>query len=167
MANDRLGMVVNLANLAPTQYLEYNFNSMIKFGDVYLGANEDGIWSLGDNDYDNYVSSEDKDNISAWVELLTTDFGLPNQKRLRRAYIGYETDGSIILKVKNDDGNERSFTLTKITGSDTQEGAKITIDRDGKGRYWNFRFENVAGSYFAIDSVDLVAFILGRKPSGG
>jgi len=167
MADDRLGIMLNLANLAPSQYLEYNFNSMCELDGKFYGTNSDGIWSLGDEDYDNYVDANTKDEIDAWFELLTTDFGLPNQKRLRRAYIGYETDGSIILKVKDDDANERSYTLTAITGTDLQEGAKVSIGRDGKGRYWNFRIENVSGSYFAIDSIDLVAFILGKKPSGG
>ena len=38
-----LGLCLALERVAPTQYRNYNFNSMVKFGEVYLGANAESV----------------------------------------------------------------------------------------------------------------------------
>lgn len=156
-----LGLCIELSRIAPTQYAGYNFNSMCKFGDVYLGANNFGVFVLDDGDKDNGA------DIYAFFELPTSDFGIPHQKRMRRGYVGYEADGDLKLYVKQDEQNERSFTLKPSAGaSQYQEGAKVSITRSGKGRYWMFKVENVGGCDFSIDHITVVPIVLARKPSG-
>ena len=142
--------------MAVTQYCEYNFNSFCKIGDKHYGATDDGIFELvGDTD-----AGED---IDAWFELPMSDFGISNVKRLRRIYLGYEATGDLIVKVKDNENNERQYPLDNIT-LDKQIGGRITVERDQLGRYWGERIENVRGAYFAVDSIEVVPVILGRKP---
>lgn len=142
--------------MAVTQYCEYNFNSFCKIGDKHYGATDDGIFELvGDDD-----NGED---IDAWFELPMSDFGISNVKRLRRIYLGYEATGDLTVKVKDNEDNERTYPLDNIT-TDKQIGGRITVERDQLGRYWGLRIDNVRGAYFAIDSIEVVPVVLGRKP---
>lgn len=156
-----LGLCLGLENLALSQYVVFNFNSMCKLGDVYLGINEYGIFVIdsGDTDYESAIES--------FVELPLTDFGIAHQKRLRSVYIGYESDGDLELEVENDEGNARTYMLKPTAGSNqVQKGARVTIGRNGKGRYWSFKISNIQGCDFSLDQISVIPIILARKPSG-
>jgi hypothetical protein len=136
--------------------MNYNFDSMCKFGDVYIGCDEFGIFELtGDTD--------NNTDIDALIRWPTTDFGIPNQKRIRKGYLGYETSGSLILTVKDEEDNERRYEVVARVGSQIQYGTKVPIGRDGKGRYWCFELENVGGCDFSIDSLDVSVVVLPKK----
>jgi len=152
-----LGMAVELSILAITQYMHFNFDSLVRFGDAYLGCNELGIFALGGN-------SDNNIDIDSFFELLTTDFGIPNQKRIRKAYLGYEANGSLVLEVKDDENNSRRFTVESILEDQRQYSAKVPIGRNGKGRYWTFKIENVSGCDFSVDSIDALITVLAKKP---
>ena len=142
--------------MAVTQYCNYSFNSFCEINGKNYGATDDGIFELvGDTD-----NGED---IDAWFELPMSDFGISNVKRLRRIYLGYEATGDLTVKVKDNEDNERTYPLDNIT-TDKQIGGRITVERDQLGRYWGLRIDNVRGAYFAIDSIEVVPVVLGRKP---
>ena len=152
----QLTLCINLANMAVTQYCNYSFNSFCEINGKNYGATDDGIFELvGDTD-----NGED---IDAWFELPMSDFGISNVKRLRRIYLGYEATGDLTVKVKDNEDNERTYPLDNIT-TDKQIGGRITVERDQLGRYWGLRIDNVRGAYFAIDSIEVVPVVLGRKP---
>ena len=153
---DYLGLCLELSLLAPTQYVNYNFDSMCKFGDTYLGCNEYGIFSL-EGDKDGLT------DIEAFFELITTDFGIPNQKRIRKAYLGYETSGSLVLEIKDDEDNVRRYPVEASLNDQRQHSTKIAVGRNGKGRYWTFKLENVDGCDFSIDSLDILMTVLAKK----
>lgn len=153
---DYLGLCMELSLLAPTQYTDYNFNSMCKFGDVYLGCNKFGLFELT-GDSDNNV------NIDALIRWPITDFGIPNQKRIRKGYLGYETSGHLIFVVKDEEDNERRYLIGAELVGQIQHGAKVPVGRDGKGRYWCFELENVGGCDFSIDSLDASVVVLPKK----
>ena len=156
---DYLGLCLQLERTALSQYANYNFNSMCKFNGVYLGANSSGIFKLDTGDLDG--TSE----IAAFFELLTSDWGIENQKRIRSIYVGYETDGQLMFKVKDDDDNEREYILEPNHVDNKQHGAKLWGDRGGKGRYWMFRVDNVNGADFSVDDIRVLPVVLGKKPS--
>lgn len=147
---------INLSNLAVSQYCNYDFNSFCKIGDKYYGASDSGIFELtGDDDAGT--------NIDAFFELLVSDFGISNMKRIRTAYIGGEADGALKLTLKDNEDNSREYTVNLISGS-KQSSAKVPVGRDGIGRYWQVKIDNKTGAYFAVDSIELLMIILGRKP---
>ncbi len=155
---DYLGLCMQLRRVAVSQFANYNFNSMCRFGGSYIGANENGIFVLDSGDTDN------TENIEAFFELLTSDWGIIKEKNIRSIFLGYEADGRLILKIKDDDDNEREFTLPAAVGDNKQVSAKVNPGRDGKGRYWMLRIENVEGSDFSIDAISALVILLNRRP---
>ena len=155
----RLGLCLHLLGEQLSQYANYNFNSMCRFGDKYLGANTSGIFELDSGNTDAGTA------IEAFFELVTTDMGIDQQKRIRSAYLGCETDGNLMLTVKDDEGNERHYTVKPNHIGNLQQTSKVSIGRDGKGRYWMFRIDNVQGCDFGINSITVVPIILNRRPA--
>lgn len=142
-----------------SQYEGYNFNSMCKFEDVYLGAGDNGIMVLDSGHSDN------TSKIEAFFELVTSDFGSEHQKRIRSVYIGGETNGELQLTLKDDDENERHFVISPNHSGNQQHTMKVSAGRNGKGRYWMFRIDNVNGSDFSVDSITILPILMNRKPS--
>lgn len=155
MAN-KFCLNVNLSNLSITQYCGFNFNSFCQIGDSYFGADSTGIYELIGND-------DAGANIDSFFELVLSDFGISNMKRIRFVYVGGEADGKLTLTLKDDEDNSRSYDLRLTTGS-KQSSGKVDVGRDGQGRYWQVRIDNTSGVYFAIDSIELLTIIIGRKP---
>jgi hypothetical protein len=156
----QLGLCLHLLGEQLSQYGNYNFNSLCKFGDMYLGANGSGIFQLDSGDTD--AGSP----VEAFFELINTDMGIEHQKRIRAVYIGYETNGDLALTVKDDDGNERRYTIKPNHIGNQQQTSRVPVGRDGKGRYWMFRIDNVNGSDFGINSITAVPVVLNRRPAG-
>ena len=153
---EKLTLNINLGNLAVTQFCNYNFNSFCKIGSKYFGASDSGIFELTGKD-DNGTA------IDAFFELLVSDFGIENVKRIRKIYIGYEAKEDLTVTVKDNEDNARSYTLSYLD-YDRQNGGQVKVGRDGLGRYWQIRIDNVNGCYFAVDSIDILPVVLGRKP---
>lgn len=140
---------------ATTQYTNYDFNSMVKFGDTFLGACnngiDDGIFEL-DGDTDN------GDYIGAYFEPITTDFGISNPKKVRFIFLGYEAEGDLIVTLSADEGSEQSYTVdSQKTG---QQRRRVPTNRNMQGRYIMSRISNVLGCDFALDAMDVTIIIM-------
>jgi hypothetical protein len=154
----RFALNINLLNASATQFCGYDFNSFCQIDSKHYGANNSGIFELT-GDTDNGAQ------IEAFFELVVSDFGISDIKRIRSIYVGYEAKGDLLVTLKDNEDNERSYTLSYIDSSyDRQTGGKVDVGRDGLGRYWQVRIDNTSGVYFAIDSIELLTIIVGRKP---
>jgi len=152
---ERLCVALEFKRLAITQYSNFNFESLAVFNGVLIGATIDGLYSLLDADDD------DGTDIDAIFETITTDFGVPSKKKLRRAYIAGEASGNITFKFKTDDGDYEEYTLTPAQLSQLQHRCRLNLKHIQKGNYWMLRVENADGCDFSIDSVDLLTIIMG------
>jgi len=140
----------NLKNRATTQYTNFNFNSMVRFAGKTLGASSSGLFDLTGDD-DNGV------NIDAYFAPILTDFGISNPKRLRYVYLGFEASGDLTLSVTFDEKTPRSYTVNSTkTG---QQRKRVSIGRDGQGRYLGVKFSNLNGCDFSIDSADVLLVV--------
>ena len=154
--SDKLTLAVNLSSFSITQYCNYSFNSFCKISDTFFGADDTGIYELtGDDDAGV--------NISAFAELIISDWEISNIKRIRSIYVGGEANGGLTLTLKDDENNSRTYTLN-LTSGNKQSSAKVNVGRDGISRYWGLRIDNIGGCYFAIDNIEVLPVILGRKP---
>jgi hypothetical protein len=153
---EQLGICLNLARLAISQYANFNFNSSCEFNGKFLAANENGIFVLDSNNTDDGLQ------IEAFIETYMLD--LNTQGRLRRAYLGYETTGALVLKVRNNETNERHYVFKPLNAERREHDDMVTIGRDGQGRYWQFRIENTGGCDFGLDSLEIIPIFLGKKP---
>jgi hypothetical protein len=138
---------LTLDGVRTSQFKNYNFNSMVKFGGTYLGANNHGIFEL--------VGSKDNTSIiTAEFAPVTTDFGISSSKRLYAMYLGLETDDDLLVQIYADEVLVKTYTLTaKKTG---QQRIRKRIGWDAKGRYWSFIISNPKGNHFAIDAIDIL-----------
>lgn len=140
-----LALAMNLKNLAPTQYMEFDFNSLCEFNGQVLGANEDGIFLLESGDLDVAAT------IDAYVEWVT-DFGISSRKHVRRLTIAGETQGDLLVTVQADGGDIGEYSITGA--SELQQGIwHVYLPVDCRGRYFTVRISNVSGSQFSTDEV--------------
>jgi len=157
---DYLTLAVNLKNLAISQYVNYNFNSFAKIGNIHIGFSEDGIYELDE------AGNDDGSSIDAFGEFPRSDWGIPNQKRIRKFHVGYESTGSIQFEVKTDEGNTETYRLTPALSSSRQGSGEVSGRRSQKGRYWEIKIANTSGCDFSIDSIHVDPTILNSKPRG-
>lgn len=141
---------LNLKTKAATQ-TTLPFNSMCRFGHTYLGATSTGLHRLGGYT-DNGVA------IPALLKTGKFDLGTERFKSIRYFYLGLETTGELMFTLYVD-GSERVSVRTQFPG-EGQQTIKIKIPRGLKGRYWEFKLENIDGCFFAIYSVRILPVIL-------
>ena len=145
-----IAFAINVKGKQISQFKNFTFNSMVNFNGVSLGVNNFGLFSL----------TGDKDNINpilAELQLVMTDLGIKNPKRLRYVYIGFETDADLLLKVTANESTIREYVIkANKTG---QQRVRVPIGRDIYGRYWSFNISNPSGNGFAIDSIDALPVI--------
>ncbi len=136
---------------ATTQYINYDFNSMVRFGDKYLGACDEGIFELdGDTDNGKY--------IGACFEPITTDFNIESPKKVRFMFLGYEAEGDLLITLSADEGDEQSYTVSSTkTG---QQRRRVTANRNMRGRYITFKVSNVRGCDFGFDAMDVTLIVM-------
>ena len=154
MAEDRLGLCLNLKLNAISQYANYDFNSFCMFNGKPLAASADGIFELDSAQTDHGAL------IDAFVELVSTDFGTSNPKRIRSALIGYETSGYLVCKVKTDDNIEVVYEMQPDKTAQKKYAEKLPMSRHQRGVTWMFRVENRDGCDFSLDAIDLVLVLL-------
>ena len=155
MADARLAVAMNMKKLAISQYGNFDFNSMTMFNGVPLGANSDGIYTLFDADDD------DGTNIDAFIETITSNFGIPSKKKPRRMYVSLEASRDITLKLKTDEGDYEEYRFTPTQVNQLQHRVSVNVKSRHKGDFWMIRIENEDGCDFSIDSIDALFIILG------
>lgn len=158
MATDRLGLCLALMRVAPSQYANWNFNSMTKFGGRFIGANEDGIFILDEADKDG------DEDIDARFRSALTDFSALNFKRIRRIYLGYEADGDLEAHVGADEREDQVIEVPTKRKTLKEHGKGFPVGRDIKGRYFDIEVRNLNGADFSVDEITLVPVVLGPKP---
>ena len=161
MADDRLTLCLSLGQAAPSQFGNYNFKGMCKFGDVLIGGNEDGVFTLDSGDTD--VSTE----ISAHLRTGPTDFGAEEEKRLRRLYVSFRTDGRMKMGVSGDGKDDITQEITPHDTGLNMIHQKVSGGRDIRGKFLDLKLENVQGSDFTINEVKAVLIVLGTNTEEG
>ena len=127
------------------------FNSMCKFGDVYLGATSEGLYQL-------HGYTDAGVAIPALIKSGMTDFGMASLKRFRFFYFGLETTESITLKIFCD--GSLAATMTVKPDVQGKRTVRVPVSRKHAGRYWSWSIENAKGAFFALYSVQAIPVIL-------
>ena len=140
---------------ALTQYDNYGFNSFARFNGVYLGAKDDGIFALSGAD-------DDSTAIDAYARVGITDMGTSKLKRVDRCYVGYKSDGDMILRVTTEDSEVRDYRVS-ATGYSRMHTNMVKLGRGMEARYWQFELRNQNGSNFELDTMELLPIPLRRR----
>jgi hypothetical protein len=155
-----MGWVFHAGPNAYTSYSNVNFNSFCQMPDGrYYGAMPDGLYLLeGDDDAGT--------DIAAHVRAGLENFGTQRMKRMPMMYVGYRTNGDVLLKVvtTSPEGDKREdiYKLEQRT-ADAMRESRVKIGRGLKSVYWGFELANVDGADFEIDSVEFFPMVLDRR----
>ena len=157
-----LAWVVNTETRAAWTYENYPFNSFCEFEGRYYGAAADGIYTLDGAD-------DAGEDIKARFRLGLNNLGTGKMKRVPSLYLGYRSDGTLVLKViSTSPGGEKEenwYRLTPQHAGATREG-RIKIGRGIKSVYFDFEVANVNGADFDVDALELFPMILDRRIGG-
>ena len=137
------------AKSATTQFVNFEYNSMVKMGNKFLCAGDNGL-------FEHTGATDNGAAITSYFEPVTTDFGISNEKKLRAVYIGYEAGGNLTLTVSTDLGLSESITIPASTAG--QKARKIPISRSVRGRYFTFQIKSV-GVDFSIDHISVLPIV--------
>lgn len=156
----QLGLRLNVKNKALTQYRGYAFDSMAEMNGLPVGVNDSGVFSLFTGNDDNGT------DIDARADLPRTDFGVSRSKRIRAFYMGCRLGGELKIKAVDDEHQETLYSVRpgKIG---KQHVVKVSGGRNfNKGYYYTISIMNVGGSDFEIDFLELLLYLLSRRPGG-
>lgn len=138
---------INLEGRRTSQYKNFTFNSMTRFGDSYLLANKHGLFIYeGHKDGTSLILSE--------FQIATTDFGIPNLKGIHSVYLGLETSEDLVLTVSADEKAPRDYILR--ASKNGQQRIRVRLGRKQFGRFWSFKISNPAGGFYAVDSIEVL-----------
>jgi hypothetical protein len=151
-------IVMHTEAMALSTYSNFPFNSFAAFNGVYLGAYAGGIFTLG-GDTDNGAL------IQAAARVGITDFSTSFLKRVDRIYVGYRTDGNLILRVITDEVDQRDYRLP-VQGKSGLHGNHVRLGKGLEARYWQFEVRNQGGAYFDLNTIELKPTKLRRRVGG-
>lgn len=141
---------INLKNRAISQ-TALPFNSMCKFGDVYIGATSEGLFKL-----DGY--NDDGAEIPALIRSGMFDLGTSNDKRFAYFHLGLEATGDMEMEIFCD--GVSSYTAEIPYQEDGRRNVLVKIPKGLSARYWAFELRNVDGAFFVLHSVKIVPITL-------
>lgn len=146
--------VLNSDVFATSQYTGYNFNSI----SGNLAANSTNIYLIGEADDDAGT------DIDAYFTTGLLDFGSNQLKTIPEAYVGYTTDGRILLKVRTSQSGANTEDWYEVTNTyATEHESRFTIGRGLSSKYFQWKVENVDGADFDIDTITFFPAIFKRR----
>lgn len=141
---------INLKTKAATQTTRA-FNSMCRFGDVYLGATSAGLFRI-------CGYSDDGVEIPALLSTGVFDLGTERFKRIAYIYLGLESTGAMQVEVWCDGVYKTTLDVPSVWASKRE--VYLKVPKGLRARYWQLKFNNVDGSFFVLYSVKLLPVVL-------
>ena len=149
--------VMNILNFAISEYRNFNFNSYCAMGEVYLGADQNGIHQL-------YGGDDNGEMIDMEIEKYGMDFGSGLEKRPTDIRLGLYSQGDFQIEVIAD--QESQFYLENCAPSSALRTFKVEPGKGLDGRYLGFNIKNLGGVDMALTQVSMEVEILSRKARG-
>lgn len=155
--------VVNTESAGTSTYRNYPFNSFASLGGRYYGATSQGLFLLEGED-------DDGEAIDARIRLGLHDMNTRKLKRLPEAYIGYKSDGNLILRVivADDQTGEKVALeyLMRPRAAPALRESRFITGRGVKAVDWDFEIENIDGADFDLAEVEFHPLIMDRRTRG-
>lgn len=152
------GWVVNTKSSAFSEYDNFPFDSVIEVSGTYYAVADDGLYEItGDNDQG--------EQIDAFIKTGLLDMGSHFIKDAKSAYIGFSTDGRMLMKVTTTQKGRKEewwYELKQSQNGSLRDG-RVTIGRGLRAKYWQFEIANVDGADFELDDVQLMYNVLSRR----
>jgi hypothetical protein len=142
---------VNAATGAVSEYDNYAFNSFGNFGQMYLGADSEGLYELnGCNDEGSAIIARIRSGLA---QLTQSRFTM-----LRDAYIGMRSDGSFVLRITTGEGEVYNYAFD----NQNMKSTRVQLGKGMRTRYFSFELIST-GSDFDLDSVEFIPLSSTRR----
>lgn len=154
---DSVTVCIELWNLAISQYTNYSFSALCKFGDIMLGGDGQGLFKILEG------STDEGELINGYFVVGPSDFGSENEKRLRRLYFGLKTEGSLLAEVT---GSSSQTVKREVVGHKQNlelHNQQVSGGRDIRGRYLTLKVSNDNGCDFTVNEIRAVLIPLSAK----
>lgn len=134
--------ILNTPKFHASMYSGFDFNSYCVFENRAFGANDTGIYELTG-------TTDAGSTIHTGMISSQTDFGLRNEKRFRRGYIGV-SGASPVMILECEDGSRKVYTI------DTK--GKAVFSHEQKSKEWKL----AAADFDTLDVIKLIPVILSK-----
>ena len=132
--------VLNTPKFMPSMYSGFDFNSFCVFENRAFGANDLGVYEL--------TGTTDAGSIIHTGAILNeTDFGVPNQKRFRRGYLGISGTTPVMV-FETEDGTRQTYSI------DTK--GKVVASHELKSKKWILS----VADFDTLEGIKLIPVIL-------
>jgi hypothetical protein len=156
---NKLTLCISLDKVAPSQYANFNFSGMCRFGDRIIGGNDNGVYQLLTGNTDGNSSTL----IDSHFRTGPTGFGVEHEKRLRKLYLSMRSSGRLEISVSADGKEDVTRDLTPHDNSLKIIHQEVAGGRDIKGKYLDLKVSNIQGSDFTISEIRAVMIIKDTK----
>lgn len=162
-SGDYVAWTLNTEGRGTTTYQNFPFNSFAQMGGKYYGATSQGLYLLEGQD-------DDGTPVDARIRLGMHDMNTRKLKRLPEAYIGYKSDGNLILRtIVTDDRTGEKVALQYLMKQRPAAALRESRFEPGRGVKavdWDFEIENVDGADFDLAEVEFHPLIMDRRTRG-
>ena len=158
-----IAWVMNTESKGLTRYTQYPHNSFGKIGGRYVGCAADGLhWLDADDD-----NGED---IHAVIRTGLDALGTRRAKRLPEAFIGYTSDGTLLLRViqtgEQSGRLEEAIYRLPVRPAESKRENRFKVGKGLKAVDFAFVIENVDGADFDLSSIEFRPIYLARRTRG-
>ena len=145
-----IGICLNTENFAPSQYSNFNFNSMCVFNDKVICAGDSGI-------FEHSGTSDNTVAITSYFQLPSSSFDTSQQKKFRKLYMSGYFSGEMAVAVVTDEDEITAIS----TGSVSADNAtlEVPLNFTDNGEFMGIEISNVGGADFSIDFIQADVFI--------
>lgn len=153
---NRRAIVMHLFNHAVSHYVNYNFNSLFHFQNLFLGTNEEGIYIIdGDNDLGEMIEAE--------IGSGLIDLGAKGEITIpREAWLAYRSNNGMELDTRIDEVVDLPPCLFEKAALMIRE-CREKLGRGIKARFFMWKLRNVDGSDFSLESLRILGDKIKRK----
>lgn len=142
---------VNAVTGSVSRYENYAFNSFARFGQMYIGADENGLYELnGCNDEGEAIIARIKSGLA---QLTASRFTM-----VRDAYMGIRSDGTFILRVTTGEGKTYDYKFD----AQNMKTTRVPLGKGMRTRYMSFELIST-GDDFDLESVEFIPLMSSRR----
>lgn len=148
--------VVNAENGAHSNYSSWNMNSYGTFNGTDLVCKDDGLYEVtGDDD--------EGTNIDSGIYWAFTDFNSQAQKRIESIYANIRGAQNFKIVLWADEEEKRILLKTDLPSISGIHKVRILPPIGLRGQAWKVGFENLNGSDFELNDLEVVPLESKRK----
>lgn len=142
---------VNVITGAVSEYDNYAFNSFARFGQMYIGADESGLYELNG-------CTDDGEAVIARIKSGLAQLTASRFTMIRDAYVGMRSNGSFVLRITTGEGETYDYKFD----AQNMKTTRVPLGKGMRTRYVSFELIG-EGDDFDLESVEFIPLMSKRR----